>query len=78
MKTISLCGTWQCQGSTGEHGGIHTWPVTQPFTPTYPMQVPGTVQEAFEYLTGDVHVVTTSTSLASSRSNTGFARAISS
>lgn len=56
MKTISLCGTWQCQGSTGEHGGIHTWPVTQPFTPTYPMQVPGTVQEAFEHLTGDVHV----------------------
>ncbi|MBR0443098.1 MAG: hypothetical protein IIX15_02035, partial [Clostridia bacterium] len=56
MKTISLCGTWQCQGSTGEHGGIHTWPVTQPFTPTYPMTVPGTVQEAFEHITGDVHV----------------------
>ncbi len=56
MKIIDLNGTWQCQGSSSERGGIHIWPKHNQYLPTYDAQVPGTVQEAMEFLVGDVHL----------------------
>lgn len=56
MKIIDLNGTWQCQGSSSERGGIHIWPNHSPYLPTYDAPVPGTVQEALEFLIGDPHL----------------------
>ncbi len=57
MKTLNLDGIWQCKGASGPRGGIHAdWPRPQPFMPTFDMKVPGTVQEALEWITGDVHL----------------------
>ncbi|MBO5274549.1 MAG: hypothetical protein J6I45_08060 [Clostridia bacterium] len=56
MKIIDLNGTWKCQGSSSERGGIHIWPRHNPFQPTYDAQVPGTVQEMLEPDIGDVHL----------------------
>ncbi len=55
LKTIDLCGTWQIKGSA-ERGGYTDWPNPQPYMPSYPAEVPGTVQEALEFMTGDVHL----------------------
>ena len=55
IKTIDLCGTWQIKGATSYRGGYFDWPTKeQPFVPSYPAKVPGTVQEAFEHITGNL------------------------
>lgn len=56
MKIIDLNGIWQCQGSSSERGGIFIWPQHSSYYPTYDAPVPGTVQEALENFTGDVHL----------------------
>ena len=56
LKTIDLCGTWQIKGATSDRGGLRDWPRPQRYVPTYPAEVPGTVQEALEFMTGDVHL----------------------
>ena len=55
LKTIDLCGTWRIKGATSYRGGLADWPGPQPYMPDYPAEVPGTVQEALEFMTGDVH-----------------------
>jgi beta-mannosidase len=55
-KTIDLSGTWRIKSATSDRGGLREWPTPQPLMPTYPAEVPGTVQEAFEFMTGDVHL----------------------
>ena len=55
MFRIDLCGTWQIKGATSYRGGYFDWPKPQPFIPSYPAKVPGTVQEAFEHLTGNLY-----------------------
>ena len=56
LKTIDLCGTWRVKGATADRGGLADWPTPQPYMPDYPAEVPGTVQEAMEFMTGDVHL----------------------
>ncbi|MBR5308475.1 MAG: hypothetical protein IKU43_06875 [Clostridia bacterium] len=57
IKTIDLCGTWQIKGATSYRGGYFDWPTKeQPFVPSYPAKVPGTVQEAFEHITGNLYI----------------------
>ena len=56
LKTIDLCGTWRIKGATADRGGLPDWPNPQPYMPDYPAEVPGTVQEALEFMTGDVHL----------------------
>ena len=56
MKTIDLCGTWRVRGATFYHGHSRSFPKPDmPYIPDFPAPVPGTVQEAMEFLTGDVH-----------------------
>ncbi|MBQ7337173.1 MAG: hypothetical protein IJW40_01830 [Clostridia bacterium] len=55
MKQISLNGTWKCKHAGGYRGGEGEWPGLQRWMPSYDITVPGTVQEALEHLTGDVH-----------------------
>ncbi len=55
FKVIDLCGTWQIKSATSYRGGYFDWPKPQPFIPSYPAKVPGTVQEAFEHLTGNLY-----------------------
>ncbi len=56
MKILSLNGTWQVRGATSDRGGLGDWPAPQRYMPSYDATVPGTVQEAFENITGDVHL----------------------
>lgn len=55
MKKISLDGIWKCKNAGGYRGGERDWPQKQRWMPDYDMKVPGTVQEALQHLTGDVH-----------------------
>lgn len=55
MKQISLNGTWKCRNATSYRGGLYNWPGDQRWIPTYDAPVPGTIQEAMEFMTGDVH-----------------------
>ena len=55
MKYISLDGIWKCKHAGGYRGSEGEWPGMQRWIPTYDVTVPGTVQEAMEHLTGDVH-----------------------
>ncbi len=56
MIKINLNGTWKCKHAGGYRGGEGEWPGLQRWIPTYDITVPGTVQEAMEHLTGDVHL----------------------
>ena len=56
MKRLSLHGTWKCKHAGGYRGGEGEWPHKQAWMPSYDITIPGTVQEAMEHLTGDVHV----------------------
>lgn len=56
MKTIRLDGIWKLRGATEGRGALRDWPKPQRFLPSYDAAVPGTVQEAMEWMTGDVHV----------------------
>ncbi len=55
MKKISLDGIWKCKSASGYRGGEGDWPRRQRWMPDYDIKIPGTVQEALEHLTGDVH-----------------------
>lgn len=56
MKQLTLNGTWQCKHAGGYRGGEGEWPYyPQQWIPRYEISIPGTVQEAMESLTGDVH-----------------------
>ena len=55
MNRISLDGIWKCKSAGGYRGGEGDWPRLQRWMPEYDMKVPGTVQEALQHLTGDVH-----------------------
>ena len=54
MKYISLDGIWRLYGSSGERGAMGEWPSEPKFIKPMEAVVPGTVQEAFEGLTGDL------------------------
>lgn len=54
-KIIDLCGTWKIKGATSDRGGVRDWPRDTRWMPTYDAPVPGSVQEAMEFVTGDVH-----------------------
>ena len=56
MKSIDLCGIWRCRGATDDRGCRYEWPGGSEFLPDYDYRVPGTIQEAMEFLTGDVHL----------------------
>lgn len=56
MKQLSLHGIWKCKHAGGYRGGEGEWPGKQRWIPSYDIAIPGTVQEAMEHLTGDVHV----------------------
>jgi len=56
MKQLSLHGIWKCKHAGGYRGGEGEWPGKQRWMPSYDIAIPGTVQEAMEHLTGDVHV----------------------
>ena len=53
---IDLCGEWSIKGATVYHGAVYDWPRLQPYVPSYPATVPGTVQEALENITGNLYV----------------------
>ncbi len=55
IKQIALDGIWKCRHAGGQRGGEVDWPNPQPWMPEYDIRIPGTVQEAMEHLTGDVH-----------------------
>ena len=55
MTKISLNGLWKCKHAGGYRGGLSNWPNQQRWMPSYDVTIPGTVQEAMEPLTGDVH-----------------------
>ena len=56
MKTIDLCGIWKIKGASSDRGGQADWPADTRWMPTYDAVVPGSVQEAMEFITGDVHL----------------------
>ena len=56
MKRISLDGIWKCKNAASYRGGEQEWPRVHPFAPLYDIKIPGTVQEAMEHLTGDLHL----------------------
>lgn len=56
MKKISLDGIWKCKNATSYRGGEGNWPAPQRFIPQFDIKIPGTVQEAMEHMTGDVHL----------------------
>ncbi len=56
MKQINLNGTWKCKHAGGYRGGEGEWPGTQKWMPAYDITIPGTIHEAMEHLTGDVHL----------------------
>ena len=55
MKRLNLNGIWKCKHAGGYRGGEGEWPEKQRWIPSYDITIPGTVQEAMEHLTGDVH-----------------------
>ena len=55
ITKISLNGLWKCKHAGGYRGGQGNWPGEQRWMPAYDITIPGTVQEAMEPLTGDVH-----------------------
>lgn len=54
-KTISLNGVWKCKNATSDRGGMGDWPGEQKWMPDYDYLVPGSIQEAMQFVTGDVH-----------------------
>ncbi len=54
MSYLSLNGTWRLYGSSGERGAYFEWPNEPRFIKPRNANVPGTVQEAFEDITGDL------------------------
>ena len=56
ITKISLNGLWKRKHAGGYRGGEGNWPAEQRWMPSYDITIPGTVQEAMEPLTGDVHL----------------------
>ena len=54
MQYISLNGTWRLYGSSGDRGSHGEWPNEPKYLRPYDAPVPGTVQEALEFVTGDL------------------------
>ena len=56
MRQLTLNGVWKCKHAGGYRGSENEWPGKQRWIPCYDIAIPGTVQEAMEHLTGDVHI----------------------
>ena len=54
MQYVSLNGTWKLYGSSGDRGAHEEWPREPKYLRAYDAPVPGTVQEALEFVTGDL------------------------